>query len=110
MTRCTKPGIIVLQRLHQYRGGPPAYPWVHSIARHEASRTARPRSREEPLGNLPESAADWTFPEADAYAAELRRVLLEAIDELPPIQRRLPRPAAIEGGPDQTSGDAECAR
>lgn len=83
--------IIVLQRLHQYRGGRPACPWVHSIVRHEASRTARPRFREEPLGSLPESAAGGTFPEADAYAAELRRVLLEAIDKLPPTYREVVR-------------------
>ena len=87
---------IVLQRLRQYRGGPPACPWVHSIVRHEASRTARRRTREEPLGSPPESPGNWTFPEADAHAAELRRVLLEAIDELPPTYREVVRLRDVE--------------
>ncbi len=88
--------IIVMQRLNTYRGGPPACSWVHSIVRHEAARAARPRTREEPLGNLPESAANWTFPEADAYAVELRRVLLQAIDELPLTYREVVRLRDLE--------------
>ena len=88
--------IIVMQRLHTYRGGPPACPWVHSIVRHEASRTVRPRAREEPLDAPHERMADWRLPEADAYAAELRRVLLEAIDELPPTYREVVRLRDVE--------------
>ena len=87
---------IVMQRLHTYRGGPPACPWVHSIVRHEAARSAKPRAREEPLDAAPEPPAHWTFPETDAYAAELRRVLLEAIDELPPTYREVVRLRDIE--------------
>ena len=87
---------IILQRLRQYRGGPPACPWVHSIVRHEASRAARPRTREEPLDAAPESPANWIFPESDAYAAELRRVLLEAIDELPTTYREVVRLRDVE--------------
>ena len=88
--------ILVMQRLNTYRGGPPACSWVHSIVRHEASRAARPRRWEEPLDTLPESPANWTFPEADTYAAELRRVLLEAIDDLPPTYREVVRLRDVE--------------
>lgn len=69
---------------------------MHSIVRHEASRSTRPRTREEPLDAAAEPMADWTFPEADAYAVELRRVLLEAIDELPPTFREVVRLRDVE--------------
>lgn len=87
--------IIVLQKLYTYRGGPPACSWVYSIVRHESARNARARAREEPLDEAAEPAR-WKLPEAEAYAAELRHLLVAAIDDLPPTFREVVRLRDIE--------------
>lgn len=76
--------IIVLQRLNQYRGGSPACSWVRAIVRHEAIHRIAAQTRETPLSGA-EQAADQ--PEIRVYEAELRVLLLAAIDELPPTYR-----------------------
>lgn len=98
--------IIVLQKLRQYRGGPPACAWVAAIVRHEVTRGAMARRRELPLdgeesessalGRRAQQLADATSPEAAAYGRELTRVLLEVIDELPPVFRQVVRLRDIE--------------
>ena len=65
-----------------------------------AAATRRPGARSsEPGGSrwtpCPKPP-DWRFPEADAYAAELRRLVLEAIDELPPTFREVVRLRDVE--------------
>ena len=79
--------VIVLQKLHTYRGGPPACSWVRAIVRHEALHGAQARAKEGPLGG--EVATALESPEVEVYRAELRRLLLEAIDELPPTFREV---------------------
>lgn len=79
--------IIVLQKLRQYRGGPPACGWVRAIVRHEALHGAQARAKESPLGE--EAVDGWESPDAEVYRAELRRLLLEAIDHLPPTFREV---------------------
>ena len=86
--------LIILQKIHTYRGGPPACAWVHSIVRHETMRAASVHSREEPLNRVPE--ATWGLPEVGAYAAELRQLLIAAIDDLPPTFREVVRMRDIE--------------
>ena len=98
--------IIVLQKLRQYQGGPPACSWVAAIVRHEVMRRLRAERRYLPLdaaeGNrLPpgrgaERPADTAPPDAAVYARELTRVLLEVIDELPPTFRDIVRLRDIE--------------
>ena len=101
--------IIVLQKLRQYRGGPPACSWVAAIVRHEVTHGAMARRRDLPLdGEEGESSAlrrraqqlaDVTSPEEATYARELTRVLLEVIDELPPAFRQVVRLRDIEDLP-----------
>ena len=101
--------IIVLQKLRQYQGGPPACSWVAAIVRHEATHRLMAERRQ-----LPPSAAASEFaaaesgsrPFADAasaesalYFRELTRVLLEAIDELPPAFRDVVRLRDLEDRP-----------
>ncbi len=85
--------IIVLQRLNQYRGGSPACSWVRVIVRHEAVHRIAAQTRETPLSGA-EQAADQ--PEMRIYEAELRVLLLAAIDELPPTYREVVRLRDIE--------------
>lgn len=80
--------IIVLQKINQYRGGPPACAWVRSIVRHEAPHGAQAKTREVPL-RRPEGQAGLEETDMEAYRAELRRLLLEAIDHLPPTLREV---------------------
>ena len=42
--------IIVLQKLRQYQGGPPACSWVAAIVRHEATHGLMAERRHLPLG------------------------------------------------------------
>ena len=86
--------VIVLQKLRQYRGGPPACGWVRAIVRHEALHGATARAKEAPLDE--EAIARWESPEAKVYRAELRRLVLEAIDELPPMFREVVKLRDIE--------------
>ena len=101
--------IIVLQKLRQYQGGPPACAWVAAIVRHEAAHGVMTKRREVPL-DAPEGessapsrrtlrAANAASPEAAAYSRELIRVLLEVIDELPPAFRDIVRLRDIEDCP-----------
>ena len=100
--------LIVLQKLRQYQGGPPACAWVAAIVRHEVIHILRSQRRELPLddsegGSAPPSqqSADATSPEAGAYARELTRVLLEVIDELPPTYRDVVRLRDLEDRPTE---------
>ena len=75
--------IIVLEKLYQYRGGPPACGWVGAIVRHEAGHGAARKNREVPLlldGRNPNLAS----PDQALHRHQLVRLLLEAIDRLPP--------------------------
>ena len=89
---------IVLQKLYQYRGGPPACGWVRSIVRHEALHVIGPRLRETSLDRADETVGG-ELPDAAAYAAELRRLVLAAIDELPPTYRQVVQLRDIEERP-----------
>ena len=84
----------MIQRLYQYRGGPPACSWVRAIVRHEALHGVQARAKEGPLDE--EAVAGLGSPEAEVYRAELRRLLLEAIDELPPTFREVVKLRDIE--------------
>ena len=82
--------IIVLEKLYQFRGEPPACGWVGSIVRHEAGHAGARKSREVPLppGDLKSDAARG--PQA-LYVQQLRRIVLEAVDQLPPTYREVVR-------------------
>ena len=75
--------IIVLEKLYQYRGGPPACGWVGAFVRHEAGHAAARTNRDAPLrpDGPVAGAADL---DGTLYRRQLVRVLLEAIDHLPP--------------------------
>lgn len=101
--------IIVLQKLRQYQGGPPACSWVAAIVRHEAMhRLIAERRQLPPAAVDPGSAdsesrilpfADAASPESALYLSELTRVLLEVIDELPPAFRDVVRLRDLEERP-----------
>ena len=98
--------ITILQKLWQYKGGPPACSWVAAVVRHEATHRLKAERR-----HLPPDAAETeriaaaarrsapASPEAAAYSRELPRVLLEAIDELPPAFRDIVRLRDVEHRP-----------
>ena len=100
--------IIVMEKLHQYRGDPPACGWVRAIVHHEAKHAAASRPSYVPLAedgaDAPATSqpaqsvtgAPWPSPEAAAYDRELTRLLLELIDELPPTFRDVARMRDIE--------------
>ena len=100
--------IIVMEKLHQYRGDPPACGWVRAIVHHEASHAAASRSRYVSLAAedsdeqatlrpaQPPGRAPWPSPEAAAYDRELMRLLVEVIDDLPPTFRDVARMRDIE--------------
>ena len=82
--------IIVLEKLYQYRGEPPACGWVGTIVRHEAGhRAARQNRAALPAYAGPKAAAS-TLDEA-VHRRHLLRILLEAIDHLPPTYREVVR-------------------
>lgn len=100
--------IIVLQKLRQYQGGPPACAWVAAIVRHEVIHSLQAARRELQLDESEgESALSWqqsadaASPEAGAYSRELTRVLLEVIDELPPAFRDVVRLRDLEDRPPE---------
>lgn len=75
--------IIVLEKLYQYRGGPPACGWIGTIVRHEAGHAAARTNRDAPL--RPDGPVAVAADLDDAlHRRQLVRVLLEAIDHLPP--------------------------
>ena len=82
--------IIVLEKLYQYRGEPPACGWVGAIVRHETGRAAAKRNREAPLTAEPSGVGAASL-EGTLYKRQLVRILLEAIDQLPPIYRDVVR-------------------
>ena len=61
---------------------------MRSIVRHEALRGTPRQDREAPLDDR-SGLVSWESPAADVYHAELRRLLLAAIDELPPTFREV---------------------
>ena len=88
--------IIVLEKLYQYRGSPPACGWVGTIVRHEAGHGAAKRNREAPLSPVePASAAEGQ--EETLHRKQLVRLLLEAVDHLPPTYRDVVRLRDLEG-------------
>lgn len=102
--------IIVLQKLWQYRGDPRSDPracsWVAAIVRHEVRHclTAERRDRPSDAAETQRVALDprhpdIASPEAALYSRELTRVLLEAIDELPPTFRDVVRLRDVEDCP-----------
>ena len=102
--------IIVLEKLHQHRGGSSACGWVGAIVRHEAVHGVTAQRRElsldaaggesSPLaGQAQPDGALWESPEASAYTRELTRLLLEVIDELPPTFREVVRLRDLEDRP-----------
>ncbi len=104
--------VIVLEKLHQYRGGVPACGWVGAIVRHEALHGATARRRESSLDAVGGGAgpraeqteragAVWESPEVSAYARELTRLLLEVIDELPPTFREVVRLRDLDARPPE---------
>ena len=106
--------IIVLQKLRQYQGGPPACSWVAAIVRHEALRRVMAERRYLPAdaaesesgapGRRVRPPAAAASPEAAAYTRELTRVLLEVIDELPPAFRDVVRLRDVaERPPDEVA-------
>lgn len=95
---------IVLDKLHQYQGGYPACGWVRAIVHNEALRRATTRSRDVrvPLDvveneavaasrRLRPASAVRDSPEAAAYIRELKCLLRELIDDLPPTFREVVR-------------------
>lgn len=100
--------IIVLQKLRQYQGGPPACAWVAAIVRHEVAHILKSKRRELPLDESEggsaspwQQSADVASPEAVAYTCELTRVLLEVIDELPPAFRDVVQLRDLEDRPPE---------
>ena len=49
--------VIVVPKLHTYRGGPPACSWVRAIVRHEALQGAMARAKEVTLNEQVASSA-----------------------------------------------------
>ncbi|GEM_PF-2756585 len=90
--------IIVLEKLYQYRGEPPACGWVGAIVRHEAGHAAARTNRDAPLqpDGLAAGAADL---DGTLYRRQLVRVLLEAIDHLPPTYANVVRMRDLDERP-----------
>ena len=82
--------IIVLEKLYQYRGEPPACGWVGAIVRHEAGHRAAGGRR---WTSLPLVDPDSGMMGVDEtlHRRQLLRILLEAIDHLPPTYREVVR-------------------
>ena len=82
--------IIVLEKLWQHRGMPPACGWVGAIVRHEAGHLAAGKNR---WASLPLVArnTDAVASAESLYRRQLLRILLEAIDHLPPTHRDVVR-------------------
>ena len=61
--------IIVLEKLYQYRGEPPACGWVGAIVRHEAGHAAARTNRDAPLQQTLAARADLSDRSTDAWCA-----------------------------------------
>ena len=82
--------ILVLEKLYQYRGAPPACGWVGTIVRHEAGHRAARKNRAAFLAPVHvERVADALSPEEALQRRQLLRMLPEAIDQLPPTYREV---------------------
>ncbi len=90
--------IIVLEKLYQYRGSSPACGWVGTIVRHETGHGAAKRNREVPLP-LVEPASAMEVQEETLHRKQMVRLLLEAIDHLPPTYRDVVRLRDLEERP-----------
>ncbi|MCY4600257.1 MAG: sigma-70 family RNA polymerase sigma factor [Acidobacteria bacterium] len=82
--------IIVLEKLYQYRGGTPACGWVGAIVRHESGHSAKRTNREVPLQSDGRDSSSAS-PQDVLHRRQLVRILLEAIDHLPPTYREVVR-------------------
>lgn len=90
--------IIVLEKLYQYRGAPPACGWVGTIVRHEAGHHAARNTRvppPAPVGHESETPS----PDEALHRRQLLRLLLEAIDHLPPTYRDVVRLRDVDERP-----------
>lgn len=103
--------IIAIDKVHQYRGQPPACGWIQTIVRREAQHAAVRRGRE-PLiedqrdgGKAAEArlAAHERSPEDAARERQMVRLLLEVVDSLPPIYREVVRLRDLEERSEQES-------
>ena len=90
--------IIVLEKLYQYRGGPPACGWVGAIVRHEAGHAAARTNRDAPLRPDRPAAGAGNLDDV-LHRRQLMRVLLEAIDHLPPTYADVVRMRDLEERP-----------
>ena len=88
----------MLEKLYQFQGKPPACGWVAAIVRHEAQHDAEARSQFAPLPDAELPAAELPA-DAAAYADELRPLLMQAIDELPPTFQEVVRLRDVENRP-----------
>ena len=82
--------IIVLEKLYQYRGDPPACGWVGAIVRHEAGHGAARKNRDAPLRPDGRDSNRLSLDET-LHRRQLLRILLEAVDRLPPTYRDIVR-------------------
>lgn len=87
--------IIVLEKLYQYRGAPPACGWVGAIVRHEAAHRAAGENRRATLPVVARDAGAES-PDETLHRRQLLRILLEAIDRLPPTYRDIVRLRDVE--------------
>lgn len=107
--------LIVMQKVRQYRGGPPACGWVAAIVSHEASRAAVRRARRfavpldagtgaagSPAPRTRPFPAAGASPETAAAEQEAMRLLLAVVDELPPKYREVVRFRDLE---EQSTAD-----
>ena len=92
--------IIVLEKLYQYRGGPPACGWVGAIVRHEAGHAAARTNRDaQPRPDTDGPAAAAAGVDDALHRRQLVRVLLEAIDHLPPTYADVVRMRDLDDRP-----------
>ncbi|MCY3919663.1 MAG: sigma-70 family RNA polymerase sigma factor, partial [Chloroflexi bacterium] len=90
--------VIVLEKLYQYRGRPPACGWVGAIVRHEAGHAAARTNRDVPLRTDEPSRVAADLDET-LHRRQLVRVLLEAIDHLPPTYADIVRMRDLDERP-----------
>ena len=94
--------VAVLQGIGRYRGRSPACSWVRTIVRRTAMRTVRRFRRADADGQPTRlTAPAGANPEDDAHRRRLRRVLLNAIAQLPPEDRLIVRLRDIDNLPPQ---------
>ena len=92
--------IIVLEKLYQYRGEPPACGWVGAIVRHEAGHAAARTNRDaRPRPDTDGPAAAAAGVDDALHRRQLVRVLLEAIDHLPPTYAEVVRMRDLDERP-----------